>query len=108
MIAPGTDTWPPLTEKQQARLDEWMVAMERLFGMPIHRHYLSWTVESESRPGRGHDVQVMIADSDHVAFMGMDPYGNVYEAVGEVTMLHNSADEECPCKGCEAEREAEL
>jgi len=108
VIAPGTGTWPPLTEKQEARLAQWLEAVSPIFGATVHRHHLCWQYLDEARPGRGYDVQVVYLDGDSFVTMAMDPYGNGWDANGTVEVAHNSSDEECPCEGCEAEREAEL
>lgn len=107
MIAPGTGTWPPLTEKQEERLARWLEEISPIFGTTVHRHNLYWKYLGEPRPGRGYYVRVAYLDSDSFAAMAMDPYGHGWDADGAAVVTHNSSDEWCPCEGCEAEREVE-
>lgn len=99
--------WPPLTEQQEARLERWLEELQPFLAAPVYRHRLAWIVAPESRPGRGHDVQAHYLDGELFACLGMDVYGHGWDAYGTVVVAHNSADEECSCEGCEAEREAE-
>lgn len=97
-------TPPPLTDRQQDRLDEWLTETNTRTEWAVHPHDLAWIVRDESRPGRGHDVQAWYVDGDVFACLGMDPYGNGWDVYGTVDVEHNSDDEECRCDECIAYR----
>lgn len=96
------DGIPPLTERQQKRLDEWLTEIADKRGIHIPGpHALSWRVENEYREGRGHDVEASIMDGERFAWLSIDVYGNGNDGWGEVTIVHNEAFDECRCKECE-------
>lgn len=95
------DGVPSLTDRQEARLSEWLTEINSRLGLHLPgRHALSWRVEDETRPGRGHDIEVWAVDGEHMAWLSIDPYGNGSDGWGMVTIAHNSADEDCSCDDC--------
>lgn len=100
-------TPPPLTHRQEVRLYEWLTALNKVVESRVRAHDLAWIVETESRPGRGHNLQALHIDADVCAHLSMDPYGNGDEMVGTVSVDHSTGDEECPCEPCTAERAEE-
>lgn len=100
-----TDGVPPLTQRQEDRLQAWLNEITNRLGLHLPgRHALSWRVEDEHRPGRGHDVEAFATDGEHIAWLTMDVYGNGHDGHGQVTVTHNGADDECSCGDCEAFR----
>lgn len=96
------DGVPPLTERQQARLNEWLSEIKSHPEMHLPgAHALSWRVEDEHRPGRGHDVEAVAMDGEHLAWLSMDVYGNGSDGYGTLVVGHNGADDECSCNDCE-------
>lgn len=95
------DGVPPLTERQEKRLTEWVSEIKDRLGMHLPGlHALTWRVKSEYREGRGHDMEVMAMDGEHVAWLSLDVYGNGHEGYGSVLVTHNGADEDCGCDNC--------
>lgn len=95
------DGIPPLTERQETRLNEWLTEIRDSLEIYVPGpHSLSWRVEDEHREGRGHDVQATVVDGEYVAWLSMDVYGNGSDGYGNVTITHNSALDECACEPC--------
>lgn len=100
-----SDGIPPLTERQQKRLDEWMAEITSKHSIGLSGiHALSWRVQDEHRQGRGHDVEASVMDGERFAWLSIDVYGNGNDGWGYVTVVHNDADDECSCDECEAYR----
>lgn len=98
-----TNGVPPLTERQEKRLKEWLKEIEDTPGIHVSRMSdLSWRVESEYREGRGHDLEASVMDGEHFAWLSIDVYGNGSDGHGFVTVAHNSAMDECSCDDCVA------
>lgn len=103
-----TDGVPPLTDRQEARLSEWLNDIHTRLGLHLPgRHALAWNVQDEHRPGRGHDIEVSAVDGEHMAWLSIDPYGNGHDGWGMVTVVHNSAADECSCEDCTDFRRAD-
>lgn len=82
-----------LTDRQEAALDR-LVAFARRHDVDIRdRHWLSIAFEPESRPGRGHDIVVSYADSDHVISARIDVYGHGTTSLGAVEWMHDGSEE---------------
>lgn len=101
-------TPPPLTGRQERRLDEWLRDVNTRSEHRVLPHHLAWTVAPETRPGRGHDVQAVYLDGDIFEHLQMDPYGNGDESRGTVDVVHSDSNDDCDCDDCTTEREADL
>ena len=100
-----------LTERQAEAWPEAIAEAQRYVDSPISEditHYY-WTIHwcEETRPGRGHSIDASWCDGEHLVLISMDVYGSPAVSVAEVTWTHSSADEECACKHCKADREAD-
>ncbi|MEU3013394.1 hypothetical protein [Nocardia asteroides] len=98
---------PRLTDAQRAALVD-MTNVARLHSIGLtDPSELSIEFLPETSPGRGRDIRVWWADSDHV-FMGqLDVYGNGSGALGEVDWVCDDASENQGCAVCE-EADAEV
>ncbi|MDQ1113963.1 hypothetical protein QE418_003411 [Microbacterium testaceum] len=100
---------PELTEKQKLAWIEAVAEAQRhtpLEELPTQIDHFGWAVrvQHEQRPGRGHDLDATLMSADYAVSIHLGVYGETAVAVAEVTMVHNSADEDCDCSTCEAER----
>jgi hypothetical protein len=96
---------PELTQKQKLAWVEAVAEAQRhtpLEELPTQIDHFGWAVrvQHEQRPGRGHDLDATLMSADYAVSIHLGVYGETSVAVGEVTMLHNSADEECGCDIC--------
>lgn len=65
-----------LTDRQKKRVESFLQEIEVHGAESPTLSHLSFQLHDEARPGRGHDALVTYADSDVVAQMFMDVYGN--------------------------------
>jgi len=94
------------TDRQRAAWPDAVAEAQRYVGSDtIGSQWWIVTYAEESRPGRGHDIDAAWCDGEHLVQIRLDPYGRESVSVGEVTWLHSSADEECECGHCTAERD---
>lgn len=90
--------WPEAVAEAQRYVDSSTIPEE------LHTWLVDWA--EESRPGRGHHFAGVWCDGEYLVEVRMDVYGYPTVAVAETRWLHNSANEECDCDTCTAEREA--
>lgn len=96
------DGVPPLTDRQEKRLNEWLTEIRDRLGMYVPGpHSLNWQARDEYRKGRGHDVEAIAVDGEHIAWLYIDVYGNGHDGYGDITVTHNGANDECQCNECE-------
>lgn len=60
------------------------------------------TYEPESRPGRGHDIQVHYVDGDHAVYSRIDVYGNGSGGqIARLDWIHDGTDDAADdCEFC--------
>lgn len=85
--------WPRAIAEAQRHVDSSTIQAD----IDHHEWCVRW--HEESRPGRGHLLQAMWSDGEHVVSIFMDVYGNPSVAVAQAEWIHNSSDDECSC-GC--------
>lgn len=95
-----------LTVRQIAAWPE-AIASLQASGAPVPEGIHRWSVayHDETRPGRGHFIDATYVDGEQFAQIQMDVYGQPVTSFAYLTWVHSSADEECDCEPCEAERE---
>lgn len=99
------DGIPPLTTAQEERLEEWIKNLKLKLGLVVWGYIdLKWSLKDETRPGRGHDLEAIAHNEDHMAWISLDVYGNGNEGYSVLLPVHNSASETCPCDDCVLER----
>lgn len=97
-----------LTDKQQQSINDMIARFTAGYGVHIPGAYaLSLSFAEEVRPHRGCDVTVHYSDGEFTINAGYDVYGNGYESIGNVDMIHSSSDDECDCTPCTTLREQE-
>ena len=99
------------TERQAAAWPEAVAEVQRYTQgtIPTDPDHGDWAIKraEESRPGRGYAISAFWLDGEHVVQIMMDVYGYKTVSVAETCWLYNSADEDCDCEPCTAEREAD-
>lgn len=98
------------TERQAAAWPEAIAEIQRYVDtstVSADPQNYCWTVlwAEESRPGRGHYIDAIWCDGEYMAQVTMDVYGYPNVSVARTELIHNRADEECPCTPCTTERE---
>ncbi len=89
-----------LTIRQRVELERWVRELSANYGIELKRSDLAICYRPETRPQRGHDIDVHWVDDGHFLTGTLDPYGSGNYAVGDVTFTHNGFDEECACSPC--------
>ena len=92
-----------MTERQTVALAEWIAEARETYGVEIsdwspHRWEWRSIFRKETRPGRGHDLDLLFLDGESIVQITMDPYGNGAMSIGRTEWTHNSADDQCECK----------
>ena len=90
------------TDRQVRRIAKWLTEVGQHTENTPRVRDLIWQVQRETRPGRGHDMTATYIDSDIVATLWIDPYGNGSDARGAIDWQHNGSDDECECRDCAA------
>lgn len=93
--------WPDAIAEAQRYVDTNTIPAD------LRDHYWRVRWDDESRPGRGHTMWASWSDGEYFVDINMDVYGYPRVSVAEIEWLHSSADEECGCERCEAERAAD-
>lgn len=95
---------PPryLTRRQISALDR-IVEFAHTHDVDLSVDQLRIHYHPETRPGRGHDIEVFYSDGENAIGAYIDVYGNGEPAIASVDWIHNGGDEERnPCGICEA------
>jgi hypothetical protein len=96
--AANTSNLDLLTERQRSRFERIITEVVVVHGVErFDASELSFRFFEEVRPGRGRDIAYLFANSDHVVSGYLDTYGNGPMCVGDVTWVHNDADDDCLC-----------
>ena len=101
-----------MTERQANAWPEAVAEAQRYVTsstIPVDLDHYHWRVAwaEETHPGRGQCLDALWCDGEYLVQIIMDVYGYPYVSVAETTWLHSTADEECVCDYCEAERDEE-
>lgn len=89
-----------LTDWQQTAVDN-LIELAKRHGLVVDRHQLSIMYMPETRPGRGHDIQVAWISPDYVIADFIDVYGRSNPSIGEVAWIHTEDDDGAhECETC--------
>lgn len=90
---------PEMTERQAAAWPGAVAELNRCAEVDLPTEPYSWSIAwgEETRPGRGHYMDARYNDGEHFAQITMDVYGSPRVSIAELTWLHASEDDECPC-----------
>ncbi|WP_280447838.1 hypothetical protein [Nocardia cyriacigeorgica] len=93
---------PSLTRRQIGALDR-IAKFARAHDVDLRVDQLRIHYHPETRPGRGHDIEVFYSDGENAIGAYIDVYGNGEPAIASVNWIHNGGDEQRnPCGVCEA------
>ncbi|WP_159080788.1 hypothetical protein [Nocardia suismassiliense] len=82
-----------LTPAQNRALDDLLTLAQKHAVEIRSRSQLTITRQPETRPGRGHDLEIFYADSDHVITDIIDVYGASRPNIGVVDWTHLGSDD---------------
>lgn len=106
-----TDIMKKLTKAQlrdlPSAIKEAQVYVDSDIQEDLNAVYWNVILDDETRPGRGHRMKAIWTDYIQYVEISMDVYGYPSVYVSELSPIHYSYDEECPCVPCTVAREEE-